>query len=162
MEIVLDNLNNIKDEFSKLQTKDWLKIINTHLNIGVVVTRKVDKLPFPMIYDDIGTIFFEAKDYPDFYEGYDGTDFNLEYLDYYLELLLSQTDLKYFKYIRLLMSKGLRVGDIITFENGRRGKILPPSETCICNIRYRLIKKDGSLGSKELMLYGNTNFSVEN
>lgn len=85
-------------------------------------------------------------------------------LDYYLELLKAVDSKQKAFQVALLMFKQLKVGDVIVFDNGRRGKIQPPSTGHLNNC-YKLIKKDGSLGVKELTLYGKTenyNYYAEN
>lgn len=161
MEILLDNINDIENKFKELEMYDWLKIINIPLNIGIVITRKIDRTFFPMIYNDVGTIFFDKNDKAPFYEGYDGTDFNLEDLKYYLELLIAQTDIVHLKYIILLMAKSLKINDTIVFESGKRSKVVLPKKNKCSNIQYKLIKINGELGKKELTLYGEVNFTKD-
>lgn len=69
---------------------------------------------------------------------------NLEMLGY-LEKLLNSPDIGIYKYYRLLYKKGLKEGDILLFENGKKGIVIIPGEGYMDhNIRYAPLKKDGT------------------
>ena len=93
-----------------------------------------------------------------FYRHY---DINISDLKYYLDTLVEQDNLWCMNYITYLMGRGFRINDILIFENGKKGMVLPPKESYRSGIHYRLIKKDGSYGIKELTLHGGNNPKVE-
>lgn len=150
MEIPIKNIDNIRKEFNELKFNDWLKIINTQLNVGIVICRKIDEVLRSMVYDDIATIYFEYEDKMMFYRHY---DIQLIDLKYYLNTLLTQDNIWCMNYITMLMNRGYRINDILIFDNGKKGIVLPPKETYRGGIYYKLIKKDGNFGVKELVLY---------
>ena len=158
MEILIDTTKGINKEFKKLDRKDWLKIMNTKLNVGIVICRKTDEILKGMVYNDVATIYLEYEDKMMFYRHY---DINLVDLKYYLDTLLVQDNIWCMNYITILMGRGYRINDILNFENGKRGIVLPPKETYRGGICYRLIKKNGNFGIKELCLYGNNYPEIE-
>ena len=58
MEILINTTKGIKKEFLKLNPKDWLKIMNTNLDVGIVICRKTDDISKSMVYNDTTTIYF--------------------------------------------------------------------------------------------------------
>jgi len=158
MEILIDSTKGINKEFLKLDRKDWLKIMNTNLNVGIVICRKTDEVLKSMVYSDTATIYFEYEDKTMFYRHY---DINISDLKYYLDILMTQDNIWCMNYITYLMGRGFRIDDILIFENGKKGIVLPPKETYRSGVHYRLIKKDGSFGVKELILHGGNNPKVE-
>lgn len=158
MEILIDNIKNINKEFNFLNSKDWLKIMNTKLNVGIVICRKTDEVLKSMVYNDIATIYLEYEDKTMFYRHH---DINLSDLKYYLTTLLDQDNIWCMNYITLIMNRGFRIHDILIFEDNKRGIVLSPKETYRGGIYYRLIKKDGNFGVKELMLSGEKHLKVE-
>jgi len=93
-----------------------------------------------------------------FYRHY---NINISDLKYYLDTLIDQNNLWCMNYITYLMNRNFRINDILIFENGKKGIVLPPKETYKSGIHYRLIKKDGSYGIKELILHGGNNLTIE-
>jgi len=158
MEILINSTKGITKEFLKLNRKNWLKIINTTLNVGIVICRKIDDVLKTMVYNDVTTIYFEYEDKTMFYRHY---DINISDLKYYLDTLIEQDNLWRMNYITYLMGRGFRINDILIFKNGKKGIVLPPKEVYRSGIHYRLIKKDGSYGIKELTLHGGNNPKVE-
>ena len=158
MEILIDTTNGITKEFKKLDRKDWLKIMNTTLNVGIVVCRKTDEVLKTMVYNNVATIYFEYEDKTMFYRHY---DINLSYLKYYLDVLLAQDNIWCMNYITLLMNREFRIGDILIFKNGKRGIVLPPKETYRSGVYYKLFKKDGNFGVKEMILNGGQHPEIE-
>ena len=59
------------------------------------------------------------------------------------------------------MNRSFRINDILIFENEKKGIVLPPKETYRNGVHYRLIRKDGSFGVKELSLHGGQHPEVE-
>jgi len=158
MEILINTTKGIKKEFLKLDRKDWLKIMNTNLNVGIVICRKIDEVLKSMIYKDTATIYFEYEDKTMFYRHY---DINISDLKYYLNALIEQDNLWCMNYITYLMGRGFRINDILVFENGKKGIVLHPKESYRSGIHYRLIRKDGSFGVKELSMHSGQQPKVE-
>ena len=159
MEILLENLKDIDKKFKELNSKDWYKIMNNNLDVGIVITRTMDSILRGMVYNDVTTIYFEYKIKSMLFRT---PQVNIKDLKYYLELLIKQTDIWEMEYIQSLMGKGLRIDDILVFDNGQRAVILPVKEKYRGSIYYRLIKKNGDLGVNETTLYGGKKYTIEN
>ena len=158
MEILINSTKDIKKKFLKLNQKDWLKIMNTNLDVGIVICRKTDEVLKSMVYNDTATIYFEYEDKTMFYRHY---DIKISDLKYYLDILIEQDILWCMNYITYLMGRWFRIGDILIFPNGKKGIVLPPKESYRSGVHYRLIKKDGSFGVKELSMHSGNNPKVE-
>jgi hypothetical protein len=147
MEILLDSLKGINTEFRRLAPSDWLRINNTKLDVGIIVSRVRDAM---MVYEDVAKVSFEA---PQGTYLYRNVIVKLKDLKYYLGLLLIQDNIWHMEYIVTLMYRGLRPNDIVTLDDGRHCLILPPEEDFRGSLYYMLIKKDGSIGKKKMSLY---------
>lgn len=158
MEIILENLKDINKNFKKLSSKDWYKIMNTKLNVGIVITRTMDSVLRGMVYNDIATIYFEYKIKSTLFRH---PQINLKDLKYYLEILINQDTIWDMEYTQTLMGTGLKVNDILVFEKGQRVIILPSKEEYRGSIHYRLIKKNGSMGVYETTLCGGKKYTIE-
>lgn len=67
-----------------------------------------------------------------------------EMLDY-LERLLQCPNVETYNYYKLLCEKGLKEGDVLLFENGKKGIVVIPSPEYLNGaIRYIPLKKDGT------------------
>lgn len=82
-------------------------------------------------------------------------------LGYYLTLIDVCIDDRDILNIYLLMKNQLKIGDTILFDSGRKGRILSFTDSSDGQIYYKLVKKDGSLGVKNLILYGNSSYRIE-
>lgn len=86
-----------------------------------------------------------------------------EMTDYVNRLLLTLS-LKEYHYLRKLEEKGLTIGSVIEFEDGKTAIIVPLSNECPDVVRalfYRPLKKDGTVSKiKPRILYGNTKFKI--
>ncbi len=159
MEIILDNIKGINKRFKELNSKDWLKIMNVNLNVGIVITRTMDTVLRGMVYNDTATIYFECEDKTNLYRQ---PQINIKDLQYFVELLIKQNNMWYMEYLESLMGKDLRIDNVLIFSNKQRGIILPPKEEYRGSIHYKLIKKDGSLGVHETTLYSGKKYEIEN
>lgn len=144
--------------------QDYAEIENTINNIGednfridienslgfyIVLEKFRNKF---MLYDDVINIYIEYnKRY------FDGITIPLELLEYYLNLLRGINCENQLVHIFILMKNQLKIGDKIKFPSGRNAIIIPFDEKLnSCQIYYKLLKKDGSLGIKEMTLYART------
>lgn len=147
---MLDNYNDIIKEFESLDIKSYIEIevSNDYIKIPLVLEKAR--------YKFIGNVYVEIDEAISIY-------FKDEYIDprvvvpldmfkYYYELLKNAETKNMITVIKLLMRHQLKEGDIIKFLNGKRGMILKPTKEHY-QIYYKLVKKDGSLGIKEMVLY---------
>lgn len=146
----MDSYCEVLAEFEKLELKDYLEIEvpNGYMKIPLVLEKARCKF--------IGNVYIEIDDAISIY-------FKDEYIEprviiplgmfeYYYELLKDAETKNMITVIKLLMKHQLKEGDIIKFLNGKRGIILKPTKEHY-QIHYKLIRKDGSLGIKEMILY---------
>lgn len=81
-------------------------------------------------------------------------------LNEYINLLKEAKNESEVLYVYLLMNSQLLVNDKITLETDNRNKkicvIQPPTDKYSGQILYKIIKKDGTLGLREFILYGKT------
>lgn len=131
--------------------KDHFRVdVENGLGFHIVLEKFRNKF---MLYDDAITIYIEyEKRY------FNGVTVPLELLEYYLDLLKGINSENQLTHAFILMKNQLKIGDKIMFPNGRNGIIIPFDEKLnSCQIHYKLLKKDGSLGIKEMILYSRTN-----
>ena len=86
--------------------------------------------------------------------------YNKEEMLDYLEGLLEADNLSLYYYYRNLGSRKLKPGDVIEFEDGKKGVIaVPEGDTFPRNIVFIPLKKDGTLSKvKPRYIYANTNY----
>lgn len=84
----------------------------------------------------------------------------------YINRLLRTKSLKEYHYLRKLEEKGLAIGSVIEFEDGKKAVIVPLSDECpeiVRSLFYRPLKKDNTVSKiKPRILYGNTKFAILN
>lgn len=146
----MDNCNDIIKEFKSLNLENYLEVEvpNSYTKIPLILEKARCKF--------IGNVYIEIDDAISIY-------FKDEYIEprviiplsmfeYYYELLKGVETKNMITVIKLLMKHQLKEGDTIKFLNGKRGMILKPTKEHY-QIHYKLIKKDGSLGAREMVLY---------
>lgn len=130
--------------------KDHFRVdIENSLGFHVVLEKFRNKF---MLYDDAITIYIECEE-----RYFNGVTIPLELLKYYLNLLKGINSENQLTHAFILMKNQLKIGDRIRFSNGRNAIIIPFDEKFnSCQIHYKLLKKDGNLGVKEMSLYART------
>lgn len=147
----MDNYNDIMREFKKLTLKDILEIEvpNKYLDISIILEKARCKFigsHYLEINDAISIYFKNERIHP-------RVVVPLNMFEYYYNLLSNAETKNMITIIKLLMHKQFKDGDTIKFLNGKRGVIAKPTKEHY-QICYRLIKKDGTLGVREMILYG--------
>lgn len=155
MEILINSIKEIN--IKNLKVEDWYKITNKVIGLGIVVCKKRDDVFKMMIYNNAVTIYFEYKEKFTFLWDY---EVDTKDLKYYLDLLLKAESIGTIHYIESLMRHKIKIGDIIIFEDGTKGKISPYPEDDFPNLRYKKYKKNNELGIKNHILYGGVKFEI--
>lgn len=85
-------------------------------------------------------------------------------LFYYVDLFLSASSNVEYTNIKLLASHQFKEGSKIEFPPDKAGRVkigkISPINKKYCGIYYKILKKDGSLGKKELTLYGGIDYKL--
>ncbi len=146
----MDNYKDVVGEFKKLELENYLEIEvpNNYMKIPLILEKARCKF--------IGNMYMEIADAISIYFKNEYIEprviIPLDMFEYYYELLKSAETKNMITVIKLLMKHQFKEGDTIKFLNGKRGMILKPTKEHY-QIHYKLIKKDGSLGVKEMVLY---------
>lgn len=154
MEVIINSIEELKEKSKNIENETYLKYsVNGNISYSIVMQKaRLNAIgSIEMELNDIYQIFIIDNDFlrTDFF--IPNTD-----LDYYLDLLFSMKNKSMIKTVLLLMKDQLKISDTIEFNNGKKGIIQYPKKEYCGQVYYRLLKKDGTEGKKELLLYRKT------
>ena len=156
-EIIANSKNDIIEKLNTLASGNYIKykIKNNDLCFDIVVEKLKCKV-FGGVYmeldNDVKVHILDIK------QIWKDVNIPTKMIDYYIEMLEKASDEIEVFYIYLLMKTQLMAGDIITIEKDGAGQkkaiIQEPTSKFNGQIAYKLIKKNGEVGSREYLLYG--------
>jgi hypothetical protein len=161
-EIILNDLKDLKSKLKELKIDNWIRF-NISDDIFVVIT--LAQISFignmKMTLNDSYTIILESKKSMIIHNK---VIIPSELLEYYLDLFSKSTSLKEAENIKLLARHQFKIGDRIEFAPDKAnrvkiGSIVDPKDN-YSGLRYRVVKKNGEIGAKEYILYGNAEYKL--
>lgn len=152
-------MKNVQAAIKRLKGAD--EYVIDHPNLSSVQLRVYREVLIEQILGHSTTFYgtaFKVQDNADNIHQIHQLDLTLKETVSYVESLCTATTKQEFFYIRTLKEKGLAVGDVIEFEDGKQGIIVSLTEVDVPLIRslfFVPLKKDGSQSKvKPRILYG--------
>jgi len=158
--IMLEALS--KEALIKLEKEQEYHIFHPHLK-GIIIKIYYNSFQDTVIGNPVE--FFEihatVEDNLDRIHSKHKVKLELDELYVYVKDLLSALTKEEYLYKRILMEKGLKIGDIVEFQDGKQAVIVPAIEEVLSTrtLYYIPLKKDGTMSNhKPRILYGNIAF----
>lgn len=153
MSLILNSIDEYFESNIEIPKKEYIniKIKKEYLDFNVIMQYAKCEVfkGVHMELDNVVEIFFEGINLIN-----NSIFIPKEMLDYYLNLLNECVLEKDVLYIYLLMKNQLKVGYRVVFKNEKKGQILSFKDSETGQLYYKLVKKDGTLGSRNNILYG--------